>query len=103
MREEFEALGLPPFADRGAVTDEYLRAFKELWTSENPTFEGQYCRFADIDFLPKPVQQPHPPDLGRWRKPARPAAYGVTGQWLVSYRRESSIPYGHAGPTRGRH
>jgi probable F420-dependent oxidoreductase len=61
MREEFEALGLPPFADRGAVTDEYLRAFKELWTSDNPTFEGQYCRFANIDFLPKPVQKPHPP------------------------------------------
>ena len=61
MQEEFEALGLPPFADRGAVTDEYLRAFKELWTSENPTFEGQYCRFTNIDFLPKPVQQPHPP------------------------------------------
>jgi len=61
MREEFEALGLPPFAERGAVTDEYLRAFKELWTSEHPTFEGQYCRFANIDFLPKPVQQPHPP------------------------------------------
>ena len=61
MREEFEALGLPPFAERGAVTDEYLRAFKELWTSEHPTFEGQYCRFANMDFLPKPVQQPHPP------------------------------------------
>jgi probable F420-dependent oxidoreductase len=61
MREEFEALGLPPFAERGAVTDEYLRAFKELWTSDHPTFEGQYCRFANLDFLPKPVQQPHPP------------------------------------------
>ena len=61
MREEFEALGLPPFAERGAVTDEYLRAFKELWTSDHPTFEGQYCHFANIDFLPKPVQQPHPP------------------------------------------
>jgi len=61
MREEFEALGLPPFAERGAVTDEYLRAFKELWTSAQPTFEGKYCRFANIDFLPKPVQQPHPP------------------------------------------
>jgi probable F420-dependent oxidoreductase len=61
MREEFEALGLPPFAERGAITDEYLRAFKELWTSEHPTFEGQYCRFSHIDFLPKPVQHPHPP------------------------------------------
>jgi probable F420-dependent oxidoreductase len=61
MREEFAALGLPPFAERGAVTDEYLRAYKELWTSDNPTFEGAYCRFADVTFLPKPVQKPHPP------------------------------------------
>jgi probable F420-dependent oxidoreductase len=61
MREEFEALGLPPFEERGAVTDEYLRAFKELWTSDNPTFEGKYCRFSNIAFLPKPAQKPHPP------------------------------------------
>lgn len=61
MREEFAALGLPPFAERGAVTDEYIRAFKELWTSDNPTFDGKYCRFSDISFLPKPVQKPHPP------------------------------------------
>ena len=61
MREEFEALDLPPFEERGAVTDEYVRAFKELWTSENPTFDGKYCRFSNITFLPKPVQKPHPP------------------------------------------
>ncbi len=61
MREEFEALGLPPYEERGAVTDEYIRAFKELWTSDNPTFDGKYCRFSNISFLPKPVQKPHPP------------------------------------------
>jgi probable F420-dependent oxidoreductase len=61
MREEFEALGLPPFAERGAVTDEYLEACRELWTSDEPRFEGRYVRFADILFEPKPVQQPHPP------------------------------------------
>jgi probable F420-dependent oxidoreductase len=61
MREEFEALGLPPFDERGAVTDEYIRAFKELWTSDDPHFEGKYCRFSNISFLPKPVQKPHPP------------------------------------------
>ncbi len=61
MREEFEALGLPPFEERGAVTDEYIRAYKELWTSDNPSFEGKYCRFDNINFLPKPVQKPHPP------------------------------------------
>jgi probable F420-dependent oxidoreductase len=61
MREEFEALGAPPYDERGAVGDEYIRAFKELWTSDAPSFDGTYCRFSDISFLPKPVQQPHPP------------------------------------------
>ena len=61
LREEFEALGLPPFSERGAVGNEYLRAFKELWTRENPRFEGKYCGFSGIKFEPKPVQKPHPP------------------------------------------
>ena len=42
MREEFEALGIPAFEERGAVTDEYIQAIKELWTSDDPTFEGKY-------------------------------------------------------------
>ena len=61
MKEEFEALEVPPYEERGDVTDEYILAFKELWTSENPTFDGKYCRFSDIEFAPKPVQKPHPP------------------------------------------
>ncbi|MCI0439361.1 MAG: LLM class F420-dependent oxidoreductase [Chloroflexi bacterium] len=61
MREEFEALGTPPYDERGAVGDEYIRAFKELWTSDNPEFEGEYCRFSEVSFAPKPVQKPHPP------------------------------------------
>jgi probable F420-dependent oxidoreductase len=58
MKEEFENIGTEPFSERGKVTDEYIAAFRELWTSENPTFEGKYCRFSDIVFLPKPVQKP---------------------------------------------
>ena len=61
MEEEFEALGAPPFAERGAATNEYLLAFKELWTSDSPSFAGKYCQFSDVQFLPKPVQKPHPP------------------------------------------
>ena len=61
MREEFEALGAPSYDERGSVGDEYIRAFKELWTSDNPAFEGKYCRFANVAFAPKPVQKPHPP------------------------------------------
>jgi probable F420-dependent oxidoreductase len=61
MREEFDALGSPPFEKRGAVCNEYIRAFRELWTQDHPTFEGTYCRFANVEFAPKPVQKPHPP------------------------------------------
>lgn len=58
MKEEFENLKTPPFNERGRVTDEYIKAFRELWTKENPSFKGRYCNFSDIIFLPKPVQKP---------------------------------------------
>jgi len=61
MKEEFDAVGTPPFAERGAVTDEYMAAFRELWTKDAPQFEGKYVRFGNIVMLPKPVQKPHPP------------------------------------------
>jgi len=77
MDEEFRALGAPPFAERGKVTDEYLRIFKLLWTQDDPRFEGQYARFANITFLPKPVQKPHPPI---WVGGESPAALRRTAQ-----------------------
>jgi probable F420-dependent oxidoreductase len=61
MEEEFRAIGVPPFAERGKVTDEYLRIFKTLWTEDDPRFAGRYAQFQDISFLPKPAQKPHPP------------------------------------------
>jgi probable F420-dependent oxidoreductase len=57
MREESEALGVPPFGHRGAVTDEYLSAFRTLWEQEVGRFEGRYVRFTDVIFRPQPVQQ----------------------------------------------
>ncbi|MGH7771388.1 MAG: LLM class F420-dependent oxidoreductase [Candidatus Binatia bacterium] len=61
MKEEFEALASPPFEDRGRVTDETIRVFKELWTKDDPSFCGTYYKFSDLTFLPKPVQKPHIP------------------------------------------
>jgi len=60
MQEEFALLGAP-FAERGAVTDEYLAAFQELWTKDAPAFNGRHVSFSDVLFYPKPVQKPHPP------------------------------------------
>jgi probable F420-dependent oxidoreductase len=59
--EEFIALGTPPFAERGAVTDEYIAAFKALWTEEHPSFDGKYTKFDNLIFAHRPVQQPGPP------------------------------------------
>lgn len=61
MEEEFLALGLKTFANRGAVANEYLQMFKELWTKDAPQFQGKFCEVSGIGFQPKPVQKPHPP------------------------------------------
>ena len=79
MEEEFEALGLDTFKKRGSVTNEYIDAFRELWTSPNPTFKGEYVSFSDIYFAPKPIQKPYPPIWIGGESPAairRAANYG---------------------------
>jgi len=59
--EEFQALAAPPFAERGAVTDEYVQLWKELWTAEVPRFKGKYYELGDVRLNPKPARKPHPP------------------------------------------
>src|SRR6266542_5718983 len=55
LREEFQALGAADFDHRGAVSDEYIRIFKTLWTENPASFEGRFYRFAPLRFLPQPV------------------------------------------------
>ncbi len=53
--EEFAALGVP-FARRGARTDEYVGAMRELWGSDHASFAGQFVSFDSIRVYPKPVR-----------------------------------------------
>ncbi|MBV9861421.1 MAG: LLM class F420-dependent oxidoreductase [Alphaproteobacteria bacterium] len=69
-KEEFEALGTPPFPERGAVTDEYLLACRELWTNPDPEFAGKYVSFSNLLFEPRPVQNPIPIWVGGESGPA---------------------------------
>ena len=64
MKEEFENLQAPDYVARGRVTDEYIRAFRELWSSDRPVFKGQFVNFSDFIFLPKPVQKTIPIWIG---------------------------------------
>jgi len=62
LKAEFDAAVTTPFAERGAVTDEYLDAFRTLWTEASPRIDGKYVRVGGgLVFEPKPVQKPHPP------------------------------------------
>ena len=47
LAEESAALGVP-FAERGPMTDEYLAAMRELWTSPAPSFAGKYTQFSGL-------------------------------------------------------
>lgn len=60
LKAEFDALGAR-FAERGAVTDEYIEIFKCLWREKLPSFDGRFHQFSGITFEPKPLQRPHIP------------------------------------------
>jgi alkanesulfonate monooxygenase SsuD/methylene tetrahydromethanopterin reductase-like flavin-dependent oxidoreductase (luciferase family) len=110
MEGEFQALKAP-FANRGRVSNEYLRLLKELWANPAPAFQGQYFQFSDVTFSPMPVQKPHPPIWigGRSRGAIRRAVrYGdfwhptrISPQELpqeVAYLKEYSVSAGREAP-----
>jgi probable F420-dependent oxidoreductase len=86
LEPEFRAIGAN-FAERGAVTDEYLDAMEHLWYDERPEYHGRFVDFAGIDAHPRPVQRPIPLVVAGHS----PAAYrrvvaranGWYGYWLT--------------------
>jgi len=83
MEEEFQALGLDNFGQRGAVSNEYLRLFKELWTQTVPEFHGKHYDVSGAGFLPQPVQKPHPPIwIGGHTEPAIRRAAELGDGWM---------------------
>jgi probable F420-dependent oxidoreductase len=61
LKAEFDAVVTTPFAKRGAVTDEYVAAFRRLWMEKQPKIAGRYVHYDGLLLEPKPVQKPHPP------------------------------------------
>ncbi len=60
LKAEFDALGVN-FDERGARTDEYILAMRELWTSDQPRFSGRFVNFEGIQSRPQPFQPGGPP------------------------------------------
>ena len=61
MAEEIALLGGPAFKERAPASEEYIEAFRELWTSDSPSKLGTHVDFNNLLFAPKSAQDPHPP------------------------------------------
>lgn len=82
LEEEIEALGAARFRQRGAATDAFIRAFRELWTSGDPQGDARFVKLDGLMFEPKPVQKPHPPIwIGGEGKAARERAARLGDGW----------------------
>jgi len=78
---EFALLGVP-FEERAAITDEYIRALRELWTNEDPHFDGKYVSFHDVAFEPRPTQKGGiPVIIGGNSRPAQRRAARLGDGW----------------------
>jgi len=51
----------PPRKERFERLEEAVQAIKLLMTKDGATFGGRYYRLEDATYLPRPIQQPHPP------------------------------------------
>ena len=58
--DEFRFLNADP-RKRGRILDESIRVLRNLWTSERPSFNGEYYRYDDTLFAPKPHRPGGPP------------------------------------------
>ena len=63
IEDEFTNLGLDSFHQCGALVDEQIQIFKQLWTTDPASFEGRYYQIHEVSCTPQPFQKPHPPLL----------------------------------------
>jgi probable F420-dependent oxidoreductase len=80
LEPEFRAVGAN-FAERGAVTDEYLDAMQALWYDQRPAYHGRFADFAGIDAHPRPLQRPVPLVVGGESGPAYRRAVARAHGW----------------------
>jgi probable F420-dependent oxidoreductase len=63
LEEEFDALGVS-WPRRGARTDEYVHAMRELWASDDASFSGEFVSFENVSSNPKPIAGSVPFTIG---------------------------------------
>jgi probable F420-dependent oxidoreductase len=74
---------------RGRVMDESLQVMRNLWTAERPTFAGDFYRYEDTLFFPKPAQPVGPPI---WVGGGSPAALRRTARFGDCWHGDEVMP-----------
>ncbi|ORB27890.1 LLM class F420-dependent oxidoreductase [Mycolicibacterium parafortuitum] len=60
LKREFTALGVD-FDERADLFEEALHVIREIWTTDNLSYDGKHFSASGITAHPKPVSTPHPP------------------------------------------
>jgi len=89
LAEEMAALGSPPYDRRGAASNEYIEAFRKLWTEDDPRMNGEFVTLGNIVFEPKPVQGKIPIWIGGEGSAARRRAARLGDGWYPTIRNPS--------------
>ncbi len=85
---EFHFLGAD-WKRRAQIMDESLQVIRNLWTSERPTFAGDFYQYENTLFFPKPAQPGGPPiwsAAGRRPRSSGPRASATAGTATRSCR-----------------
>jgi probable F420-dependent oxidoreductase len=85
LREEIEALGAD-YTRRGRCTDEILIILRRLWTGARIAHVGEFYRFAEIGFEPKPVRGTIPILVGGMGNAALKRAARFGDGWMGVHR-----------------
>jgi probable F420-dependent oxidoreductase len=80
LEPEFRAIGAN-YAERGAVTDEYIDAMRSLWDDPQPAYHGRFVDFVGVDAYPRPVQRRLPLVIGGHTPPAYRRAVARGDGW----------------------
>jgi len=105
MREELEATGIDP-STRGRRLDELIAAMRIVWSDDEPTYNGEFFRFANARSHPKPIGGTVPIHIGghssaaarragRWGAGIQPL--GLAGDELAAALDEMSAAAADAG------
>jgi alkanesulfonate monooxygenase SsuD/methylene tetrahydromethanopterin reductase-like flavin-dependent oxidoreductase (luciferase family) len=73
---EWETFGVDAAATRDELR-EALRVIPRIWTGHDFKWESEHLRVPERDFVPKPLQKPHPP---LWQTVSNPESCEMAGE-----------------------